>query len=532
MKDYDTLVLGGGSAGAVVAGRLSADPSRRVCLIEAGPPDDDPRIRIPLGVMTLMGHARFDWGFRSDPHAHLGGRVVSVPRGRTLGGSGSINSMVYIRGRPSDYDAWATAGCTGWDWASVLERFRRAENNSRGASELHGDAGPLYVEDLPSPHPMVARLVDAGRAEGIPANTDFNGPEQEGLGNYQTTMHRGRRWSAVDAWLRPALDRPNLTVMTDALIDRIAFDERRAVGAHVIVDGERHLVSASGEVVLCAGAIGSPAILMRSGIGPGDHLAEHGIEPVLDLPGVGRNLHDHPAVGMHYGGGNEGYALSLATLPANTLAPLRYLFGRQGLFASNTVEAGGFARTDTTLAEPDVQFHFIPARLGHEGSAVVWGRGYYSDVCVLKPRSRGRLTLRSIDPAEAPAIDLNLLSEPEDAETMLRGARLLRRVLANPALKTGGATELVPGADVRTDDDLMAMIRQRLGTAYHPVGTCRMGRASEAATVVDPQLRVPGLANLRVADASVMPEIVAGNTNAASMMIGDTCADFVLGSAG
>ncbi len=528
MESFDYIVVGGGSAGCAVAGRLSEDPERSVCLLEAGPTDNDWRVKVPLGVMTLMGNERYDWRFKSTPHAHLGGREVSVPRGRTLGGSGSINSMVYIRGRASDYERWAAEGCVGWDWASVLERYKRAERNSRGASDLHGADGPLHVEDLPSPHPMVEQLVRAGEAEGVPANDDFNGSSQEGLGTYQTTMHNGRRWSPADAYLRPALKRPNLTVMTGVDVDRIVFEGKRACGVSARRGGESLTLSANAEVVLSAGAIASPAILLRSGIGPGEHLRALGIDVRLDLPGVGGNLHDHPAVGVHYGGGTLGYALSLATLPANVLAPFRYLLFRKGLFASNTVEAGGFARTLDSLDEPDVQFHFIPARLGHEGRAVVWGRGYYSDVCVLKPRSRGRLTLASTDPAVPPLIDLNLLSDPEDEATLMRGAKLLRRILANPNLKTGDARELVPGPAVETDDDLRALIRERLGTAYHPVGTLRMGARSDARSVVDPELRLIGVDNVRVADASIMPEVIAGNTNAASMMIGDAAADFML----
>ncbi|MEO1202083.1 MAG: GMC family oxidoreductase N-terminal domain-containing protein [Pseudomonadota bacterium] len=527
MRQFDYVVIGGGSAGCAVAGKLSEDPGVSVCLLEAGPTDTDPRIRVPLGVMTLMGSERYDWRYRSAPHEHLGGREVSVPRGRTLGGSGSINSMVYIRGRPSDYDRWAAEGCAGWDWTSVLEDYREAERNSRGASEYHGDAGPLYVEDLPSPHPLVERLETAGLDAGIPASDDFNGPRQEGLGNYQTTMHNGRRWSPADAYLRPAMKRRNLEVMTGVDVDRLRFNGRRAVTVVARRGASPLEIDVGREVVLSAGAISSPAILMRSGVGPGDHLHDLGIRQTLGLDAVGENLHDHPAVGMHYGGGEYGYALSFATLLSNLVAPLRYLLFRDGLFASNTVEAGGFARTRDELAEPDVQFHFIPARLGHEGRAVVWGRGYYSDVCVLKPKSRGRLTLSSADPGDAPQIDLNLLADPDDEATLFRGAKLLRKLLAHPRLATSDATELVPGPDVETDDDLKAMIHARLGTAYHPVGTCRMGAATDPRSVVDPELNVLGLENVRVADASVIPEIIAGNTNAVSMLIGVRAARFI-----
>ncbi len=531
-NQFDYVVVGGGSAGSVVAGQLSEDPSLSVCLIEAGPDDNDLRIKIPIGLLWLMGNDRFDWCYRSAPHAHLDGKQVSVPRGKTLGGSGSINSMVYIRGRASDYDAWASEGCTGWDWESVLPRFVRQERNARlGHQPLHGDDGPLFVQDLASPNAFVERYVAAGEALGIPFNEDFNGTVQEGLGNYQATMKDGRRCSPADAFLGPARSRRNLTILTETEATQIQFDERRATELTVVTNGVERQIGVRKELVLSAGAIGSPALLLRSGVGAGARSQELGIPVVLDLPSVGENLHDHPAIGMHYGGGNQGYALSLATLLSNAVAPFRYIFGRRGLISSNTVEGGGFAKTLPALDEPDIQFHVIPARVGHEGSMLTWGRGYYSDVCLLKPRSRGRLELRSRDPDVAPAIDLNLLSDDVDREAFMRGVRLLRTLLAHPAMKSGSAHELVPGPNVATDEDLQRYVNERLGTAYHPVGTCRMGAAADPNAVVDPELRVSGLDNVRVADASVMPDVVAGNTNAPTMMIADKAAEMIAGHA-
>jgi len=528
---FDYVIVGGGSAGCCLAGRLSEDPEKNVCLIEAGPPDNDPRIRIPLALIALIGNPRFDWCYESAPHAHMNGHTVLVPRGKTLGGSGSINSMVYIRGRPSDYDAWARLGCSGWNWESVLPYFIRAESNQRLADDpLHGGDGPLVVEDLRSPDPMLEQYVAAGKENGIPENRDFNGVSQEGIGAYQATMRKGRRWSAADAYLRPAKGRKNLHVVTNAEVESIDFEGK--IARRVNLRGERDPIGIDAELILCAGAIGTPALLLRSGVGPQDHLQVLQIPFVHELPGVGENLHDHPAIAAFYDGGNSGRGLSLATLHKLAAAPFQYLLARRGIFTSNLVESGGFARTDPSITEPDVQFHFIPSKVGHIGAKITWGRGYYGDVCVLKPASRGRLRLASAEIDDDPIIDLNLLSDYEDRQTLLRGLKLLRRVLGSPALSGSGANEVVPGPAVQSDDELLQYIYERLGTAYHPVGTCRMGDPADPMTVVDSNLRVIGLENVRIADASVIPEVVAGNTNAPTMMIADVAADRIMGKAG
>jgi choline dehydrogenase-like flavoprotein len=475
-----------------------------------------------LALIALIGNPRFDWCYESAPHAHMNGHTVPVPRGKTLGGSGSINSMVYIRGRPSDYDAWARLGCSGWDWESVLPYFIRAESNQRLADDpLHGGDGPLNVEDLRSPDPMLEQYVAAGKENGIPENRDFNGVSQEGIGT---------RWSAADAYLRPAKGRKNLHVVTNAEVESIDFEGK--IARRVSLRGERDPIRIEAELILCAGAIGTPTLLLRSGVGPQDHLQELQIPFVHELPGVGENLHDHPAIAAFYDGGNSGRGLSLVTLHKLAAAPFQYLLARRGLFTSNLVESGGFARTDASLAEPDVQFHFIPSKVGHIGAKITWGRGYYGDVCVLKPASRGRLRLASAKIDDDPIIDLNMLSKNEDQQTLLRGLKLLRRVLGSPALSGSGANEVVPGPAVQRDDELLQYIYERLGTAYHPVGTCRMGDPADLMTVVGSNLRVIGLENVLIADASVMPEVVAGNTNAPTMMIADVAADRIMGKAG
>ena len=528
---FDYVIVGAGSAGCVLADRLSANGRYSVCLLEAGGSDADPRIKIPLGLINLIKNPKFDWCFSSAPHAHLGERVVPIPRGKTLGGSGSINSMVYIRGRASDYDGWQALGADGWSWQNVLPYFMQQECNARwGDGKLHGDSGPLHVQNLPSPHELLEVFQQAGESQQIPRNADFNGEVQEGLGVYQTTMQNGRRWSAADAFLRPALKRANCSLFTHAKVEQINLKDRAATSISVKSRKGNFDIKVGRELILCAGAIGSPALLLKSGIGPAEHLRDMGITVELDLFGVGKNLHDHPAVAVFHGGGSVGYGLSLSALPTLAMAPFQYLLTRRGLFASNTVEGGGFAKTNPQLTEPDVQFHFIPARLGHQQRMIVWGRGYYCDVCLLKPKSRGELRLKS--GGNELDINLNLLAEEDDHQRLLDGLMLLRRIMSAPAFDIVRSEELAPGPKVVGREQLDDYLQQRLGTAYHPVGSCRMGAKQDKHSVVAPDLRLVGTNNIRVIDASIMPEVIAGNTNAPTMMIAEKGAAIIKASVG
>lgn len=525
-KHYDYVIVGGGSAGCALAGRLSEDPSVSVCLLEAGPHDRNWRVRTPVALVNLMRNPRYNWMYATTPQAQLNDRCLDVPRGKTLGGSSSINSMVYIRGRASDYDAWAALGCDGWDWQSVLPYFKQSEKNLRIDNELHGTAGPLIVGDLPSPHPLCDRWIAAGEVVGIPHNDDFNGASQEGLGVFQVTMHKGRRWSSANAFLEPAYSRRNLTVITGAEVRKIEFNGRKATGVSLLHNGKAATIGVAEELLLSAGSVGSPSLLLASGVGPASELETLGIPVTNALDGVGRNLQEHVSIGIS-AVANAGRGLSLATLPSIAISPLQYWLQGSGLMSTNHVEAGGFARTDKGLVEPDVQFHMIPARVGVESKGIVWGRGYFADACLLKPASRGRLTLRKSDAGFEPAIDFDALGSAADRKNIVAAFRLLRSIMDAEPLAELQPFEESPGVDVQSDDEILEHCRRRLGTAYHPVGTCRMGPDGDAGSVVDPRLRVIGLDNVRVADASIMPEIVAGNTNAPTIMIGEIAAALV-----
>ena len=517
-KAFDFIIVGAGSAGCVLAGRLSEDPHVRVLLLEAGNAREPLASRVPAAFSKLF-KTRHDWAFVSEPEPALGGRRLYVPRGKLLGGSSAMNAMIYMRGNPLDYDRWASLGGDGWSYADVLPFFMRAEDQARGANSAHGTGGPLRVEDLLCVNPLSTAFVTACKQIGIPRNDDFNSGTQDGAGFYQVTQKSGRRWSAANAYLFPALRRANLTVKRGVHVARIVFEGERASGVEYIEkNDQRTRTSADREIVLAAGAIGSPQLLLLSGIGPTDELARHRIPVVARLDGVGENLQDHPFAGVAYHC-KEPVSLLNAEGPG---ALFRYLFGGRGPLTSNVAEAGAFVRSTNGLDAPDLQFHFAPAFYLEHGFTKPPGHGFSIGPTLVAPTSRGRIRLRSTDPTAAPLIVGNVLSQETEMAALVAGLRLARTIAAAPAFEPFRGSEHLPGHDARSDDELMAHVRASAELLYHPCGTCKMGKDDLA--VVDPELRVRGVAGLRVADASVMPVVTRGNTNAPTMMIAERLA--------
>lgn len=530
-NDFDYIIIGAGAAGCVLANRVSGDPSVRVALIEAGPSDQrfpvNLKTALPIGNIFLLPHARYNWQNQFTGGSSVNDRSIMCPRGKLLGGCTSVNGSVYMRGHRSDYDEWAALGNEGWGFADVLAAYRKHENRHAAPSAYHGTGGELDVQLPAGCNPLAHAFVDASVEAGHERNDDFNGERQDGFGIFELNQRQGVRLSSSRAFLHPASHRPNLQVFTDTLVERIEVRSGRAVGVTLRRDGQQVALAAAAEVVLSAGTVNSPHLLLLSGIGPGAALQRLGISVVHDLPGVGANLQDHATVSVSMQNPSaESYALSLQSAPRIALAPMRYLLSRQGMLASNGAEAGGFIRSLPGLDRPDVQFTFM---VGMKDSARTIPRrhGFVLHISVLRPKSRGQLELASADPSARPLMRPQFLEDHADVEALVRGLREARRILSMPALQGFAGAEINPGRAVTSDAELEAFIRATVATVYHPVGTCKMGPASDPLAVVDARLCVHGIAGLRVADASVMPNIVGGNTAAPAMMIGERAAEFI-----
>jgi len=525
---FDYVIVGAGSAGCVLADRLSADGRNTVLVLEYGGSDRSIFVQMPTALSIPMNMPRFNWFYESEPEPHLGGRRLHTPRGKGLGGSSSINGMVYVRGNPLDFERWEEEGAAGWGYRDVLPYFRRAETRAEGGDSYRGDAGPVQTRYGGLDNPLHAAWLKAAAEAGYPATDDINGFQQEGFGRLDMTVGAGRRSSAANAYLRPAMKRANLLVKTHALATRVIFDGLRATGVAYRRGGETHVAVARREVILAGGAINSPQLLKLSGVGPGDELRSHGIDVIRDLPGVGENLQDHLEFYFQVASKQPITLYSAMNPIAKAFIGARWLLTRGGLGATNHFESGGFIRSRSGIRYPDIQYHFLPMAVSYDGSSLAKEHGFQAHVGPMRSKSRGHVRLASANPSDKPIIRFNYMSHPEDWTEMRACVRLTREIFAQPAFAAFAGRELQPGSGVSTDEQIDDFIRAKVESAYHPSGACKMGREDDPMAVVDSQTRVVGLKGLRVVDSSIMPSVTTGNLNAPTLMLAEKAADMIL----
>ncbi|WP_422040091.1 choline dehydrogenase [Roseibium sp.] len=527
--EFDFIIVGAGSAGCAMASRLSEDPKNRVLVLEFGGTDVGPLIQMPAALSYPMNMPIYDWGYESEPEPHLGGRRLATPRGKVIGGSSSINGMVYVRGHACDFDTWEEMGASGWGYRHVLPYYKRQEQNPQGQAGWRGENGPLHVQRGTKWNPLFHAFRDAGRQAGYEITEDYNGEKQEGFGDMEMTVHKGRRWSAANAYLKPALKRGNLDLIKGALVRKVLIENNRAVGVEFEIGGEIREARATREVILAASSINSPKILMLSGIGPADKLSELGIDVVADRPGVGANLQDHLELYIQQACSQPITLYKHWNLFSKALIGAQWLFFKNGLGASNQFESCAFIRSKAGVKYPDIQYHFLPFAVRYDGQAAAEGHGFQAHVGPMRSKSRGQVSLTSSDPKAKPSILFNYMSHDEDWEDFRTCIRLTREIFGQDAFADYRGKEIQPGDKVQSDEELNDFIREHVESAYHPCGTCRMGAKSDPLAVVDPECRVIGVDGLRVADSSIFPLITNGNLNGPSIMVGEKASDHILG---